>query len=79
MKYILAKEVGYFPKTRSLSRLFKEVSKIDKRLGEFYEKNEIVLKLIEDAYILARYFPKGEVSKMIDVLKRFKKEFHEWL
>jgi len=59
------------------------LSKIDKKFKEFYEENEIVLKLIEDAYILARYFPRdysdGEVSKMIDALKRFKEEFREWL
>jgi len=83
LKYILAKEIGYFPKTHSLSRLFKELSKIDKKFKEFYEKNEIILKLVEDAYLLARYFPrdysKREVSKMIDVLKRFKEEFREWL
>ena len=83
MKYILAKEIGYFPKTHSLSRLFKELSKIDKKFKEFYEKNEIILKLIEDAYLLARYFPrdysKREVSKMIDVLNKFKEEFREWL
>jgi len=30
LKYILAREIGYFPKTHSISKLFKELSKIDK-------------------------------------------------
>ena len=83
LKYILAKELGHFPKTHSLSALFKGVSKIDERFFEFYKDNEIVVKVIEDAYILSRYYPreysKEEISKMMEVLNRFKEVFKKWI
>jgi len=83
LKFILAKELGYFPKTHSLSKLFKELARIDKKFHDFYEENEIILKDIEDAYILSRYFPrdysKEEVDKMIEVLRKFKEVFKKWL
>jgi HEPN domain-containing protein len=83
LKYILAKEIGYFPRTHSLSKLFKELSKIDKGFYDFYKKNEIILKDVEDAYILSRYFPreysKEEVEKMIYALKEFKEVFKRWI
>ncbi|WP_457548507.1 HEPN domain-containing protein [Archaeoglobus sp.] len=83
LKYILAKVIGYFPKTHSISRLFKDLSKINKKFYNFYKENEIILKDVEDAYILSRYFPreysKEEVKKMLDVLKKFREEFKEWI
>ena len=83
LKYILAKEIGYFPKTHSLEKLFSELSKINEKFWKFYKENEIILKDIEDAYILARYFPrkysKEEVEEMVKVLEKFKEEFKEWL
>ena len=44
LKYILAKVIGYFPKTHSLTKLFKELSKIDEEFMSFYRNNEIILK-----------------------------------
>ena len=83
IKYILAKETGYFPKTHSLYRLFREVSKISKEFEEFYLENEIILKDIEDAYVLSRYFPReyseSEVRKMFEALEKFKKVFGKWI
>lgn len=85
LKYILAKEIGYFPKTHSLYKLFKEISKLDSKFFSFYETNKIILilKNVEDAYLLARYFPreysKSEVTKMLDVLDEFKRVFEKWI
>ena len=66
LKYILAKEIVYFPKTHSISKLFKELSKIDK------------MHNILSRYFLREY-SKEEVKKMIEVLKRFKEEFKRWI
>ena len=64
-------------------KLFKELSKIDKRFHDFYNENEIILKDVEDAYILSRHFPreysKEEIEKMLEVLKKFKEAFKEWM
>ena len=83
LKFILAKELGYFPKTHSLTRLFNDLSKLDKAFLEFYEENEIIIKDIEDAYILSRYLPRDysekEVELMINTLEKFKERFKEWL
>jgi len=83
LKYILAKEIGYFPKTHSLYKLFKEISKLDSKFWNFYEGNEIILKNVEDAYLLARYFPReysrSEVTKMLNVLDEFKRVFGKWI
>jgi len=83
LKFILAKELGYFPKTHSLIKLFKELAKIEKCFESFYKKNEIILKDIEDAYLLSRYFPreysKEEVETMLSILEMFKEEFKRWI
>lgn len=47
LKFILAKELGYFPKTHSLSKLFKELARIDKKFHDFYEENEIILRILK--------------------------------
>lgn len=77
-KYILAKEIGYFPKTHSLTRIFRELSKINEDFMNFYREKDI-----EDAYILSRYFPreysKTEVEAMISVLEEFKRRFKRWI
>ncbi|ADC64911.1 HEPN domain protein [Ferroglobus placidus DSM 10642] len=83
LKYIFAKEVGYFPKTHSLKKLFEQASSIDEKFRDFYYKNEIILKDIEDSYVLARYLPReyseSEVGKMFEILRKFKEEFKEWI
>ncbi|WP_456469474.1 HEPN domain-containing protein [Archaeoglobus sp.] len=66
LKYILAKELGYFPKMYSLSALFKGVSKIDGRFFEFYKDT-------------TREYSKEEISKMMEVLNRFKEVFKKWI
>jgi HEPN domain-containing protein len=83
IKFILAKELGYFPRVHSLTKLFQELGKLDESFKEFYEEKEIVLKDIEDAYILSRYFPriysKKEIEEMVRSLEEFKRRFEKWL
>ncbi len=49
---------------------------------DFYQEHEIILKNVEDAYLLARYFPgeysQTEVQKMIEVLETFTERFRKW-
>ncbi|MEM1658018.1 MAG: HEPN domain-containing protein [Candidatus Jordarchaeales archaeon] len=83
LKYILAKELGYFPRTNKLSKLFSELANLNNDFQAFFEDNEIILRDIEDAYILSRYFPrdysKREVEAMLNTLKKFKEKFREWI
>jgi HEPN domain-containing protein len=83
IKFILAKELGYFPRVHSLTKLFQELGRLDESFKEFYEEKEIVLKDIEDAYILSRYFPRTysqrEVEEMMETLEEFKRRFGKWL
>jgi len=79
LKYILAKVIGYFPKTHSLTKLFRELSKIDEDFMRFYQENEIILKDIEDAYILSKYFPREYSESEVKALDRFKERFKRWI
>ncbi|MEM1984391.1 MAG: HEPN domain-containing protein [Candidatus Korarchaeum sp.] len=45
LKYILAKEVGDYPETRSFSQLFRALSRIDEHAEAFYEENADVLDI----------------------------------
>ncbi len=60
LKYLVYRKIGDYPKTRSLTRLFKDVMKVcdDKRLQEFYEENLEAIYLLEEAYIASRYLPR---------------------
>ena len=51
LKYYLARELGYFSKTRNLRKLFEEAGTVDERFLDFCEKHR-------DAYIAGRYLPK---------------------
>ncbi|HLI45777.1 MAG TPA: HEPN domain-containing protein [Geobacterales bacterium] len=83
LKYILANHLGSFPKTHSLSRLFSDLFKIGGEFKKFYEENELVIKLIEDAYILSIYYPreysKNEVEIMFKLLSDFINKLKEWI
>jgi len=82
LKYILAKQLGYFPRTHSMTKLFNELASLDISFKQFYEKHELVLKHLEDSYILSRYLPreynKAEVAEMLKVLDRFREELGKW-
>jgi len=83
IKYILAKALDDYPKTHNLRMLFQALSKVDSRAVEFYDEYSDVLDLIEESYITARYIGKEYSSKSarkaIDVLKKFKEVFRNWL
>jgi len=83
IKYILAKEVGDYPKTHSFSTLFEALSSVIEGANRFYEENSEVFDLLEDAYITVRYagrkYSKKSASKALKLLEKFKEVFKEWL
>lgn len=83
IKYILAKEVGDYPKTHRFSVLFSALSRIDARASNFYDKYSDILDLPEDAYIAVRYLGKDysvrSAEKVLSLLKEFKEVFRGWL
>jgi len=69
-KYLLYRRIGDYPKTRSLTRLIRDLIKVyeDCKLREFYEKNLEMLYLLEEAYISSRYIPREydkEIAKRV--------------
>ena len=59
-KSVLLKIAGDYPRTHSIRRLIGEVSRIlsSEDLKRFVSTNRIRLSLLEDAYLMARYFVK---------------------
>ncbi len=81
LKYVLAKEIGYFSKTHSLVVLKEEVERVHPKLAEFLDKNRRFLRELERAYIGARYLPfKYEREEAEETLEFVKKVFglYEW-
>nr|KJR72790.1 MAG: DNA-binding protein [Thermoproteus sp. AZ2] len=58
LKYILARETGYYPRTHSLKELFEAVKQIRPDLWRLYLEEMFVFEVMEDAYIGARYLPR---------------------
>ncbi len=59
LKHLLYLCLGDYPKTYSLTALFRAVAKAygDRRVEELLEKNLVALYLLEEAYIASRYLP----------------------
>ncbi len=66
LKYLLAKQFGYYPKTHSLKLLIENCSKIKKELITFYEKYREIIKILEDAYLGSRYFPFSYDKELVE-------------
>jgi len=83
LKYILAKKLGDYPKTHKLKVLLNEFGKLNKEVELFIKKYELVIDLLEEAYITSRYidktYSKRSADEAIKMLKEFKEVFKEWL
>jgi len=83
IKYVLAREVGDYPKTHSFSVLFTALSSVASEATRFYEDYSDVLDLLEDAYIAVRYlgreYSMKSAEKVLKLIKMFKEVFKEWL
>jgi len=66
LKYFLASNAGYFPKTHSLRDLIKSCAEIKKELITFCEKYREIIKILEDAYLGSRYFPFSYDKRLVE-------------
>ncbi|MGC9069347.1 MAG: HEPN domain-containing protein [Thermoprotei archaeon] len=57
--------------------------KIDNGFKDYFDENKIIIKSIEDAYILSRYHPreysKKEAEEMMKILLKFIDKFKKWI
>ena len=75
LKYKLLVKVGVYPRTHSLIRLIRELSKLSKEAKALLDrKNILFLTKIEDAYIGARYLPRRYLREEVEEMIRFVKE-----
>ncbi len=76
LKYKLLVKTGTYPRTHSIIRLLRELSKIAKNVDELLKSRESVIFLtkIEDAYIGARYLPRRYEEVEVKEMLRYVKE-----
>ncbi len=81
LKYLLFRRLGDFPRTHSLTRLFKDVIEVygDDALRDFYRDNLEVLYLLEEAYITSRYLPREYDEEIAGRVLRFAEKAREVL
>ena len=79
LKYKLLIKVGTYPRTHSILRLMRELSKLvsSKKLASFIDSEIMFLTRIEDAYIVARYLPRRYERKEVEELLKFAERFRE--
>ena len=76
LKYKLLIKTGTYPRTQSVIRLLRELSKIAEELKELLSNREAMIYLtkIEDAYIGARYLPRRYEEVEVEEMLRFTRE-----
>ncbi|ACB39450.1 HEPN domain-containing protein [Pyrobaculum neutrophilum] len=74
LKYVLAREAGYFPHTHSLRRLFEEAREVRPDLWDLYVEHRYAFEVMEDAYIGARYLPRRYARDVAEGLLEVAKE-----
>lgn len=84
LKYMLAKEVGDFPKSHGPIHLFEALSSIlGDRVVSFLSDNRMMLDLLTEAYVGSRYidmeYGRETAEEALKLLRRFKDEFGDTL
>ena len=75
LKYKLLVSIGTYPRTHSITRLVRELSKIDRSVEQLLSRENIpMITKIEDAYIGARYLPRRYFREEVEAMLRFAKE-----
>jgi HEPN domain-containing protein len=72
LKYLLAKRVGEYPKTHSIEVLLSELREIG---AEPPEMPNMILDLLEEAYITSRYLPKDYSKETAMTILRFAEDY----
>jgi len=77
IKYLIAKEIGDWPKTHYFSELIPQLTKAyqEEKILKFYHKNELFFDNLEEAYFVSRYFPKKFTENGVSLLLKKSKEF----
>lgn len=76
LKYKLLVKTGTYPRTHSIIRLTRELSKIDGRASRVLQDIVIVTK-IEDAYIGSKYLPRRYEKEEVEAMLKYAKEVFE--
>ena len=84
LKYKLLVKIGDFPKTHSLTELFRQLIKTLKKnqrnkLKKFFSSNINVIKNLESAYITSRYIPIEFSKEEVDSMLKFAKKFSRFI
>jgi len=78
LKYFLAKELGYFPRTHDLRELFELAGRIKPTLKDLYNEFKFEVEVMLDAYVGARYLPRSYrrdvVERLYSVAERVVRE-----
>lgn len=72
LKYLLAKRVGEYPKTHSIDVLLSELREVGAELPEL---PDMILDLLEEAYITSRYLPKNYSKETAMNILRFAEDY----
>ncbi|GBD38444.1 hypothetical protein HRbin37_00693 [bacterium HR37] len=76
LKYLIAIRLDDFPRTHSLSKLFKEVANIyGEKVMDFYKQNISTITALEEAYIGARYLDIEFDREIAEEVIRFGESF----
>lgn len=73
LKYKLLVKTGTYPRTHSIMRLARELSKINPKADKLLQDIVIVTK-IEDAYIGSRYLPRRYEREEVEAMFRYARE-----
>ncbi|MEM2259601.1 MAG: HEPN domain-containing protein [Candidatus Methanomethylicaceae archaeon] len=76
LKYKLLIKTGTYPRTYSIIRLIKELSKIDVRANKLLQ-DIIMITKIEDAYIGSRYLSRRYEKEEVETMLKYAKEIFE--
>jgi len=76
LEYKLLLKTGAYPRTHLLTRLLREISKIDPKVSQLLEREDSILFLtkLEDAYIGARYLPRRYEEVEVKALLKYVRE-----
>ena len=77
IKYLLAKELGEWPRTHYLSELLEKLNEVyeNKKIKEFQKENELFFENLTDAYFTSRYYPRTFSESLVKKLKSYSEKF----
>ena len=74
LKYVLASQMGYYPHTHSLRRLFDGARAVGPELWQLRERYMLDFEIMEDAYLGAWYLPRWYSREVAERLVKVAEE-----